>query len=102
MNRRMIRLGQCIVNILPVNGFSCHQVFLNPVPGATGRIFDAILDRGNSLSCPFPRISASLSRAPESDKRPNFIEFYKTSAHFTRVDRFGPGTDQKDNLMEAP
>jgi hypothetical protein len=58
--------------------------FINPgspnwVPDATGHVFDAVLDRGSSLSCPFPQINASLGRVAEVDKKPNFIEFYKIS-----------------------
>jgi hypothetical protein len=58
--------------------------FINPrspnwVPDATGHVFDAVLDRAHSLRPSFSQTNASLGRAAEVDKKPNFIEFYEIS-----------------------
>ena len=75
---------------------------LNRVPGATGGIFDAILDRGISL-----RLSLSPDkRFPESrpggDKRLNFIEFSKTSRAIQPSGPVRAGHGPEKTLMQAP
>jgi hypothetical protein len=63
---------------------SVANPFINPeklsrVPAATDRVFDAVLDKANSIRLSFSQIDASLGGVAEVSKRPNFIEFYEIS-----------------------